>query len=116
MRALRLLRDIFLIVTIFTLLIVFVVQPVVVDGESMVPELQDGERLIVSKLVYYDIKGFSLGHIERGDIVVFWYPKDPDKSYVKRVIGLPGETVEIEDGVVFIDGKRLEEPYFGYRT
>jgi len=109
--SLRLLRDIFLIVTIFTLLIVFVVQPVVVDGESMVPELQNGERLIVSKLVYYDIKGFSLGHIERGDIVVFWYPKDPDKSYVKRVIGLPGETVEIEDGVVFIDGKRLEEPY-----
>ncbi|NNE97434.1 MAG: signal peptidase I [Pyrinomonadaceae bacterium] len=109
--SLRLLRDIFLIVTIFTLLIVFVVQPVVVDGSSMVPELHNGERLIVSKLVYYDIKGFSLGHIERGDIVVFWFPDDPDKSYVKRIIGLPGEMVEIEDGVVYIDGRRLEEPY-----
>lgn len=109
--SMRLLRDIFLIVTVFTLLIVFVVQPVVVDGESMVPELQDGERLIVSKLVYYDIKGFSLGHIERGDIVVFWFPDDPDISYVKRIIGLPGEMVEIEDGAVYIDGKRLDEPY-----
>lgn len=109
--SLRLLRDIFLIVTVFTLMIVFVVQPVVVDGSSMVPELHNGERLIVSKLVYYDFKGFSLGHIERGDIVVFWFPDDPDKSYVKRIVGLPGEMVEIEDGVVFIDGQRLEEPY-----
>ena len=109
--SMRLLRDIFLIVTVFTLLIVFVVQPVVVDGESMVPELHNGERLIVSKLVYYDIKSFSLGHIKRGDIVVFWFPDDPDKSYVKRIIGLPGEMVEIEDGVVYIDGKRLDEPY-----
>ena len=56
----------------------------------MLPQLHDGERLLVNKLVYYKIQSISWGHIERGDIVVFWFPNDPDKSYVKRVIGLPG--------------------------
>ena len=109
--SLRLLRDVILIFAVFILFIVFVAQPVVVEGTSMVPELQNGERLIVNKLVYYDIKGFSWGHIERGDIVVFWYPNDPSKSFVKRVIGLPGESVEIRDGQVFIDGQVLRESY-----
>ncbi len=107
----RLIRDVILIVSVFVLFIVFVAQPVVVDGSSMVPELQNGERLIVNKLVYYNIKSFSWGHIERGDIVVFWYPHDPSKSFVKRVIGLPGEEVEIRDGQVFINGQLLQEPY-----
>src|SRR3982750_960483 len=93
---LRLARDIFLIVVVFILFGVFIVQPVVVEGTSMVPELHDGERLLVNKLVYYKIQPVSWGHISRGDIVVFWYPKEPDKSYVKRVIGLPGETVEVK--------------------
>jgi signal peptidase I len=91
--SLRLARDIFLIIVVFILFGVFAVQPVVVEGTSMLPELHDGERLLVNKLVYYRIKSVSWGHIERGDIVVFWYPKEPDKSYVKRVIGLPGEMV-----------------------
>jgi signal peptidase I len=108
---LRLFRDVFLIVVVFILVGVFFVQPVVVEGTSMVPQLHDGERLLVNKLVYYKIHGISWGHIERGDIVVFWYPNDPDKSYVKRVIGLPGETVEIRNGHVFIDGNELQEPY-----
>jgi signal peptidase I len=107
----RLFRDVFLIVVVFILVGVFFVQPVVVEGTSMVPELHDGERLLVNKLVYYKIQGISWGHIQRGDIVVFWYPNDPDKSYVKRVIGLPGETVEIRNGHVFIDGNELQEPY-----
>ncbi|REJ79479.1 MAG: signal peptidase I [Acidobacteria bacterium] len=107
----RLLRDIVLILAIFVLFGVFVAQPVVVDGESMVPELHEGERLLVNKLIYYDIKRFDWGHIQRGDIVVFWYPQDPDKSFVKRVIGLPGEMVEIRRGSVYIDGRLLEEPY-----
>src|SRR4051812_3382837 len=108
---LRLVRDIFLIIVVFILFGVFIVQPVVVEGTSMVPELHDGERLLVNKLVYYKIQSVSWGHISRGDIVVFWYPKEPDKSYVKRVIGLPGETVEVKNGQVLIDGIPLEEAY-----
>lgn len=108
---LRLVRDVFLILVVFVLLGVFAVQPVVVEGTSMVPQLQDGERLLVNKLVYYNIKGVSWGHLERGDIVVFWFPKEPDKSYVKRIIGLPGETVEVRSGKVYIDGAELQEDY-----
>jgi signal peptidase I len=105
----KLMRDVFLIIVVFILMGVFVVQPVVVEGTSMVPQLNDGERLLVNKLIYYKIKSVSWGHIERGDIVVFWFPNDPDKSYVKRVIGLPGETVEIRNGKVLINGKELNE-------
>src|SRR5687767_1992634 len=109
--SLRLFRDIFLIIVVFILIGVFAIQPVVVEGTSMAPQLHDGERLLVNKLVYYKIQSVSWGHIERGDIVVFWYPDDPDKSYVKRVIGLPGEVVEIRAGKVFVDGRAITEPY-----
>lgn len=109
--SLKLMRDVFLIIVVFILFGVFVAQPVVVEGTSMVPQLQDGERLLVNKLIYYKIESVSWGHIERGDIVVFWFPREPDKSYVKRVIGLPGEMVEIRDGKVLIDGVELDENY-----
>lgn len=109
--SLRMLRDVFLIVVVFILIGVFAVQPVVVEGTSMLPQLHDGERLLVNKLVYYKIQGVEWGHLERGDIVVFWYPSDPDKSFVKRIIGLPGETVEIRNGRVYINGAQLNEPY-----
>lgn len=109
--SLKLARDIFLIIIVFILIGVFAVQPVVVEGTSMLPELHDGERLLVNKLIYYKIDGVSWGHLERGDIVVFWYPKEPDKSYVKRIIGLPGETVEVRNGKVYIDGEQLDEVY-----
>ena len=108
---LRLARDVFLILVIFVLLGVFAVQPVVVEGTSMLPQLNDGERLLVNKLVYYNIQSVRWGHLERGDIVVFWYPKEPDKSYVKRIIGLPGEVVEVRSGKVYIDGAELVEDY-----
>jgi len=111
---LKLFRDIFLIIVVFILVGVFFVQPVVVEGTSMLPRLHDGERLLVNKLVYYKIQGVSWGHIERGDIVVFWFPNDPDKSYVKRVIGLPGETVELRFGKVFVDGQELKEDYLDH--
>ena len=107
----KLLRDVFLIIVVFILFGVFFVQPVVVEGTSMLPQLHDGERLLVNKLVYYRIQSVSWGHIERGDIVVFWFPNDPDKSYVKRVIGLPGEIIEIRNGKVIVDGKELVEDY-----
>jgi signal peptidase I len=109
--SLRLVRDIFLIIVVFVLFGVFAVQPVVVEGTSMLPQLNDGERLLVNKLVYYKIQGVRWGHLERGDIVVFWFPKEPDKSYVKRIIGLPGEMVEVRNGRVFINGQELNEDY-----
>lgn len=109
--SLKLLRDVFLIIVVFILFGVFVAQPVVVEGTSMVPQLHDGERLLVNKLIYYKFESVSWGHLERGDIVVFWFPNDPEKSYVKRIIGLPGEIVEIRNGRVYIDGQELKEDY-----
>lgn len=107
----KLFRDIFLIIVVLILFGVFFIQPVVVEGTSMLPHLHDGERLLVNKLVYYKIQSVRWGHIERGDIVVFWFPNDPDKSYVKRVIGLPGEMVELRNGRVMINGVELDEDY-----
>ncbi|HYO63254.1 MAG TPA: signal peptidase I [Pyrinomonadaceae bacterium] len=101
-----LVRDLIFALMIAALFLVFVVQPVKVEGTSMLPRLHDGERIFVNKLIYY-----GLPEIARGDIVVFWYPDDPDKSYIKRVIGLPGETVEVRDGRVLVDGRELTEPY-----
>lgn len=98
-------RDIFVAAVAAVLIVVFVVQPVKVEGTSMAPRLADQERIFVNKLSY------RFSNIERGDIVVFWYPRNPDKSFIKRVVGVPGETVEIKQGVVYVDGRRLEEPY-----
>jgi signal peptidase I len=111
LEGIRFFRDVFLIITVFILLGVFAVQPVVVEGTSMLPQLHDGERLLVNKLVNYRFYNTSWSKLERGDIVVFWYPNDPDKSYVKRIIGLPGETIEIKNGKVWIDGELLNESY-----
>ena len=99
-------RDLVFALMIMALVLVFVVQPVKVEGTSMLPRLHDGERIFVNKLIYY-----GLPEIERGDIVVFWFPNDPTKSYIKRVIGLPGETVQMRAGRIFINGRELKEPY-----
>jgi signal peptidase I len=101
-----LLRDLVFALMIMALVLVFVAQPVKVEGTSMLPRLHDGERIFVNKLIYY-----GLPEIERGDIVVFWFPNDPSKSYIKRVIGLPGETVQMRAGRMFVNGKQLQEPY-----
>jgi signal peptidase I len=101
-----LLRDLIVVLMATALMVVFIVQPVKVEGTSMLPRLHDGERIFVNKLVYY-----GMPRLQRGDIVVFWYPNDPSKSYIKRVVGLPGETVEVREGRVMINGKIIEEPY-----
>jgi len=98
-------RDMAVSVVIAALIIVFLYQPVKVEGTSMMPWLTDQERIFINKFVY------KLGEIARGDVVVFWYPLDPTKSYIKRVVGLPGETVRIANGRVYINGKLLDEPY-----
>jgi signal peptidase I len=101
-----LIRDLVFALLVAALFVVFVLQPVKVEGTSMLPRLHDGERIFVNKLIYYEWP-----RIERGDIVVFWYPDDPEKSYIKRVIGLPGELIEIRDGVLYVNGRELKEPY-----
>lgn len=76
-----------------------------VDGFSMLPTLEDGEFVLVSKINY------QFGEVERGDIVVFHYPLDPNQELIKRVIGLPGDAVSVQNGVVSINGLALHEPY-----
>lgn len=96
-----------LAVLIALLVILFVYRPVRVEGTSMVPSLYNGERLFIDQFGYR----FGLEKIKRGDTVVFWYPEDTTKSYVKRVIGLPGDRVQIIHGYVYIDGKKLATNY-----
>jgi signal peptidase I len=107
-------RDLVFALMLAVLMIVFVAQPVKVEGTSMLPRLHDGERIFVNKLIYYDEYRWA-PKVDRGDIVVFWYPRDPSKSYIKRVIGLPGDTVEIHDGLVRVNGKDLQETYLDPR-
>lgn len=109
-----LLRDLIFALMIAALVVVFIVQPVKVEGTSMLPRLHDGERIFVNKLIYYDEYRWA-PKIERGDIVVFWYPEDPSKSYIKRVIGLPGDVVEVHEGVLRVNGRDLEESYLDQR-
>src|SRR5437870_6746547 len=101
------LRDLAVSVLLAVILIVFIYQPVKVEGTSMMPSLTDQERIFINKFTYR----FGIGSIERGDMVVFWFPLDKTKSYIKRVIGLPGDKVEIDNGVVIVNGKRLSEEY-----
>ena len=100
-------RDLMLSVLIALLVILFLYRPVKVEGTSMMPSLFDQERLFINQFSYK----FGLGHIKRGDTVVFWFPEDTTKSYIKRVIGLPGDTIAVQDGCVTVNGKRLIENY-----
>ncbi len=103
------LRDLLFAVGISFLIITFLYQPVRVEGTSMMPELQDQERLFINKFEYH------FEPIHHGDVIVFHYPRDPVKSYIKRVIGVPGDDVRIDDGRVYVNGKALAEPYVPLR-
>jgi signal peptidase I len=100
-------RDLMLSVLIAVLVILFLYRPVKVEGTSMMPSLYDQERLFINQFSYK----FGLGQIQRGDTVVFYYPRETSESYIKRVIGLPGDTVSVEDGYVIVNGKKLQENY-----
>src|ERR1700674_1553527 len=101
-------RDLFVSVLLAVVVILFLYQPVKVEGTSMMPTLDDQERIFINKFVYR----FHFGNIDRGDTVVFWFPGDPSKSYIKRVIGGPGDRVEVDRGVVVVNGHALVEAYF----
>jgi signal peptidase I len=98
-------RDLLIAIGLALIIIVFLYQPVKVEGTSMAPLLSDQERIFINKFVY------RFEPIQRGDVVVFWYPLDHSKSFIKRVVGLPGETVEIRQGAVYVNGKIVPEPY-----
>jgi signal peptidase I len=99
------LRDMLISLAVSAFFIIFLYQPVKVEGTSMMPTLDDQERVFINKFVY------KLEPIERGDVVVFRYPRDTAKSYIKRVVAVAGDRVKIEDGVVFVNGHRMSEPY-----
>ncbi len=98
-------RDLTVSLIVSALIIVFLYQPVKVEGTSMLPGLTDQERIFINKFVYH------LEPISPGDIVVFRYPRDTAKSYIKRVIAVAGDRVKIEDGRVYVNGRRIREMY-----
>jgi signal peptidase I len=98
-------RDIIFAVATAIFIVIFVIQPVKVEGTSMQPRLVDQERIFVNRFIY------RFEDIHRCDVVVFWYPRDTNKSFIKRVVAVPGDLVEILNGVVFVNGSEVKEPY-----
>ena len=98
-------RDLAVALGLLLVVIIFLYQPVKVDGTSMAPLLSDQDRIFINKIVY------RFEPIARGDVVVFWYPLDKSKSFIKRVIGLPGETIELRGGRLYVNGKEQKEIY-----
>lgn len=90
---------------ITAVIFIFIGMPFRIPSESMEPALYPSDRVFAFKTVYF----FSLP--KRGEVIVFHYPPDPKQYYVKRVIGLPGDTVEVRDGYAIVNGTKLEEPY-----
>ncbi len=100
-------RDLLVSVVLAIIIILFLYQPVKVEGTSMMPLLEDQERIFINKFLYQ----WNISKIERLDLVVFYFPNDTSKSYIKRVIGVPGDRVEVRSGDVYINGRKVEEPY-----
>jgi len=98
-------RDLIISLAISGFIILFLYQPVKVEGTSMLPGLEDQERIFINKFVY------RFESVARGDVVVFRYPRDPAKSYIKRVVGVPGDHIRIERGHVYVNGHRITEDY-----
>ncbi len=102
-------RDVLASILVSAFIIVFLYQPVRVEGTSMLPELQDQDRLFINKIAY------RVGEIHRGDVVVFLYPHDHSKSYIKRVIAVGGDELRIDHGRVWVNGQQLKEGYVPLR-
>ncbi len=98
-------RDLAVALGLALVIIIFLYQPVKVEGTSMNPLLSDQERIFINKFIYH------FEPIDRGDVVVFWYPLDRSKSFIKRIVGLPGEAVEIRAGRVYVNNKELADQF-----
>ena len=101
----RWVRDVLISLAVSAFFIIFLYQPVKVEGTSMMPTLADQERVFINKFVY------RLEPIQRGDVVVFRYPRDTSKSYIKRVVALPGDRVRIDDGLLYVNDHLVAEAY-----
>ncbi|OGG08392.1 signal peptidase I [Candidatus Gottesmanbacteria bacterium RIFCSPHIGHO2_02_FULL_40_24] len=99
------LETIVVALSVFVVVYLFIIQPHEVKGSSMEPSFQNNEYIITDKLSY------RFGNPQRGDVVIFKAPINPDVDYIKRIIGLPGEKVKISQSKVYIDDKLLDEPY-----
>ncbi|HHY41041.1 MAG TPA: signal peptidase I [Syntrophaceticus sp.] len=99
------LQAVVLAIILATVIRVWLLEPFYIPSPSMEPTLFPGDRIIVNKI------GYKFREPERGDVIVFHYPLDPERDFVKRVIAFEGETIEIRNNYVYIDGQRLEEPY-----
>lgn len=102
-------RDVLVSIIVSAFIIVFLYQPVRVEGTSMLPMLQDQDRLFINKIAY------RVGDIHHGDVVVFLYPHDHSKSYIKRVIAVGGDRLKIDHGQVFVNDVPLKEGYVPIR-
>jgi len=98
-------RSVLVAIVLAVILRIFVVEPFYIPSRSMEPTLLPGDRIIVSKFLYH------FREPQRGDIIVFHYPRDPKRDFVKRVIGLEGETVALRDGKLYVDGRQVPETY-----
>lgn len=99
------LKTIALIVILAFIIRIFLIQPFIVEGQSMDPAFSDRDYLITEKVSYH------FRNPTRGEVIIFHPPEDPNINYIKRVVGLPGDNIQIKDGGVFINGQRLIEPY-----
>ncbi len=104
------LETIVVALSIFVVVYLFLVQPHEVKGSSMEPNFQNNDYILTDKI------SLKLHEPSRGDVVIFKAPKNPDVDYIKRVIGLPGEKVKIQNGLVYINNMKLSEPYLNSST
>src|SRR3990167_10435890 len=95
------LETIVVALSVFVVIYLFIVQPHEVKGSSMEPSFQNNEYIITDKISY------RFGHPQRGDVVIFKAPVNPEVDYIKRIIGLPGESVKISQGKVYVNGKKI---------
>ena len=98
-------RDLLISLGVAAFIIIFIYQPVKVDGTSMLPALSDQERIFVNKFVY------RVESISRGDVIVFRYPADPTQTFIKRVVAVAGDRVRIDYGLLYVNGEPISEPY-----
>lgn len=99
----------FALILMFGVVRPYIVEPLYIPSQSMSPTLEPGDRVIAAKFAY------RLGDPERGDLALFKSVEGPNEDLIKRVVGLPGDEIEVRDGVLYVNGERKEESYVNYR-
>lgn len=104
-------QTILLATSVFLVIYIFLFRPFQVNGQSMYPNFEDQEYVLTKVIGYSEFMGFKLkfSRPKRGDVIVFKAPHDPEKEFIKRVIGLPGDSLFIQDGVVYVNNKKFDE-------